>query len=194
MTDNAQKIPASFSLHQFAGGKVKEIVQQLGKSYPCHIAGIQQSGIVTVQFDVTGVWNFPQVMQMPVAMPQYVRYPLQVGDKGVAMSADAYLGGVTGLGAGTANAAQRQSNLGALFFVPLANKSWAATDTGTTTIIGGPNGVVIQDSTDVTTIKVTANTVTIRVPIGKTIIVSSGGVAQPVKLADNTNSIVLMAQ
>jgi len=69
----------------------------------------------------------PQVT-VPIAMSQYVRLPINVGDTGICVAADVRLGAITGantFGSGqtTLNA---PANLSALVFVPLSNKSWSA--------------------------------------------------------------------
>ena len=101
MTNNAQKTPYARAINQFAEQKVLDAIQTLGKALPCHVVAIAGS-IVTVQFDITNTpFTLPNVT-CPMFGPEYIRYPTQVGDLGVVISADCYIGGVSGLGGGVA--------------------------------------------------------------------------------------------
>ena len=191
MVDNARKTPLQWSLNSFADGKVDDGIQNLSKGLPCSIVAVVSSCIVTVKFEVSSVYNFPQIT-VPVATSEYVRLPLQIGDLGRVVPSDFYLGGISGLGGGTADLVRR-GNLATLVFEPVSNTGWSSVDNNSVTLYG-PNGCVLRDKASKTVVTVTPTTVTITVPSGKTVTISSGGTAQPVKLADNTDSIVLMAQ
>lgn len=142
MADNAQKTPFVTSINDAAMAKARAAIQVLGKNLPCSVVRVQ-GAIVRVKFEVVaGVLPLPQVT-MPLFGPEYIRYPIQVGDRGVAMSADAYLGGVSGLGGGTADLTTR-NNLAALVFFPVGNANWTTVDPNAV-IVYGPNGVVLRD-------------------------------------------------
>lgn len=141
MSDNSQKTPFARSMNQFAEQKAISAIQTLGKSLPCHVVAVSGS-IVTVKFDLQTGFTLPDVT-CPMFGPEYIRYPTQVGDKGVAMSADAYIGGVSGLGGGVASLALR-ANLSALIFLPIANKDWSPTDNANAIVLYGPDGAVIR--------------------------------------------------
>lgn len=117
---------------------------------PGHVVAIS-GAIVTVAFDVTGLTISP--VQMPLASPEYLRLPIQKGDKGVAVPASFYLGGVSGLGGGTATDTL-QGNLSTLYWVPLGSKSFSAVDPNAVTIYG-PNGVVLRDKNSQTVFTLT---------------------------------------
>jgi hypothetical protein len=136
----AQKTPLSRTLSAFAQQKARDEIAKLGQALPGHV--IKVSGaIVTVAFDVAGT-TIPQVT-MPLFGPEYIRYPVQVGDTGVAFPASVYIGGVSGLGGGTATGTV-QANLSTLVWFPVANKKWTPVDPNAVTIYG-PNGVVLRD-------------------------------------------------
>lgn len=138
-----QKSPLSESLSNFAAGKIADAMQLTGKSLPCSVVSVQGS-IVTIKFELTNIpFTLPQVT-IPVFGPEYIRYPIQVGDKGFCVAADTSLRGVTGLGTGVADLSQ-PANLGALVFYPVGNKNWPAVD-GNALVMYGPNGCVIRDS------------------------------------------------
>jgi hypothetical protein len=147
--------------------------QQRAQGLPCHVVKVVSSGIVEVAFDVTGPpYTFPQ-STLPVHMSEWGRIPVQVGDKGYAVPADAYLGGVTGLGGGTADLVRR-GNLTSLAFQPLGNASWPAVDPNAYTLYG-PNGAVLKDQQDKNNFTLTPNAVTLTLTVGDvTITVPSG--------------------
>lgn len=130
-----QKIPLSRSLPQLAARAAEDAQEQVGLRLPGHVTAVSGS-IVTVNFDVHGV-TLPQAT-MAVAMSQYDRIPIQVNDKGYATTADAFLGGATGLGNGTADLTQ-WGNLSNLVWVPISNKNWTAFDS-TARVITSANG------------------------------------------------------
>ncbi len=153
MTDNAQKTPIAQNLSRFAEGKAQDQTQLQPRALPCSVVSVT-GAIVTVKFEVTGPYTLPNVT-MPLFGPEYVRYPIQVGDKGFAIPADAYLGGMSGLGGGTADLSQR-GNLSTLAFLPIGNKAWTTVDPNAVTIYG-PNGVVVRDTNSQSTIVLTPN-------------------------------------
>jgi len=127
LQDNSQKTPLSQSLHKFGAQKAQDAVAALGKGLPCTVAKVDGPGIVTVNFAVAQTPPLPQV-QMPVVKFPYIQYPIQVGDPGVALSADLRTGGLTGLGKGVPNLYDTAGNLAAMAFFPLGVLSEAAVD------------------------------------------------------------------
>lgn len=141
MADNAQKTPLAVSLDRLGNVKAADAIGQLGKALPCSVVSVSGS-IVTVKFEVQSGYTLPNIT-CPVFGPQYIRYPLQVGDKGVVFPADAYLGGVSGLGGGVASLTT-PGNLSALVFFPIGNATWSAPDDPNAVVIYGPTGVIIR--------------------------------------------------
>lgn len=122
---NAQKTPLSRTLSLFAQQKALDEIAKRGQALPGHVLSVSGGpppSIVTVNFDVEDL-TLPQVA-MPIFGPEYIRYPIQVGDLGVAFPASVYLGGVSGLGGGTADTTLR-ANLSTLVWFPISNKNWA---------------------------------------------------------------------
>ncbi|MGA7539948.1 MAG: hypothetical protein WBW93_14405 [Steroidobacteraceae bacterium] len=132
---DAQKTPLSRTLSSLATQQALNEIQQLGLRLPGHVVAVN-GAIVTVAFDVEGI-TLPQVT-MAAQMSKYMRAPIQVNDLGYATTADAYLGGVTGLGGGTADLTQR-GNLSALVWVPVGNKAWSTPDP-TASVMTSANG------------------------------------------------------
>ena len=158
MPSNAQKIPLNISISQAMAQRTEGRVQQLGKCLPCSVVSVD-GAMITVKFEVNAdPLTLPQV-KMPLFGPEYVRYPIQAGDKGFAISADAYLGQMSGLGDGTADLTV-QPNLSTLAFMPCGNKNWRSVD-GDAVVIYGPNGVVVQDADQNCTLTLTPSGYTI---------------------------------
>src|ERR1700743_7474 len=123
MTDNAQKTPFQRSMNRFAEQKALSAIQITGKSLPASVVAVDGS-IVTVKFEIqantsNSPFTLPNVT-CPLAGPECIRYPTQSGAKGMVVSADAYLGGMSGLGGGVASLGL-QANLSALVFFPFGN-------------------------------------------------------------------------
>ena len=128
LNDNTQKTPLAQSLNKFASGKARDALEGLGKGLPCRVHSVDGPGIVTVNFEIaTKPAPLPR-LQMPVNKPPYVNYPIQVGDAGVAMSADLRTGALTGLGGGTPNLQDTVGNLSSLTFFWLGHMDQAFID------------------------------------------------------------------
>lgn len=169
---NEQKTPFVRTLPRLAERKAVEEIEKRGYALPGHVSSIDGS-IVTVDFDVTGTL-LPQVT-MPVFGPEYIRYPIQVGDKGVAFPATLYIGGVSGLGqSATAAFGVLQGNLSSLVWFPCGNSNWSAVDADAVTIYG-PNGVVFRDTNSGTVATLTPTGLDVTSDSG-TLTFSAGGV------------------
>lgn len=172
MSDNRFATPFARSLNTVSSQRAADAQQQLGKALPCKVISIKGQ-IVTVAFQVTG-FTLPNT-EMPIATSKYDWIPVVAGDLGVAEPADVYLGGISGLGGGTADYGQR-GNLSTLIFVPVANSSWviAAGATGNMRVVQGPDGVLIQDDGGKATVKVTPTGITMAFGTNSIVINSSG--------------------
>lgn len=144
MANNAQKTPFAISMNRFAEKKANDAIQVLGKSLPCHVVSVAGQ-IVTVAFDIDAPpFTLPNVT-MPMGTTIYDWIPIQIGDRGFAVPASTYMGGVSGLGGGVANLTQR-ANLSTLVFVPVSNNSWTAPGgDANKRVVQGPTGVFLQD-------------------------------------------------
>ena len=163
MADNAQKTPLARALNRFAEKKVAEAIQLLGKALPASVTAVSGS-IVTVKFEVTTTLTLPPVT-MPLAGAEYIRFPTQIGDKGLVFPADVYLGGVSGLGGGTADLSI-PANLSALVFFPIGNKGWSTTDNPNAVVIYGPDGAIIRTKDSTCKITLSSTGVVVTLPSG----------------------------
>ena len=139
---NALKTPFARTLNKVTVDRALDVVQLLGKSLPASVVSVN-GGIVTAKFEVACAFILPHVT-VPLLGCEYIRIPLKAGDRGVLRAADAYLGGVSGLGGGVADLAQR-ANLSTLVFEPTASTDWVAVDPNAVTLYA-PNGVVMRDT------------------------------------------------
>ena len=169
----AQKTPLSRSLSTFAQKKALDEIAKRGMALPGHVVAVSGQ-IVTVNFDVDGV-TLPQ-MKMPLATCEYIRKPVQVNDLGVAEPADVYLGGVSGLGGGTADLTPR-GNLSTLVWKPVANANWPippGSDHNTLTLYGKTALLLLDSIAGNASIKLTASGITLTVGSHSISITSSG--------------------
>ncbi len=132
------------SLNQVAIQRIQDYMQNRGRSLPCKVVAIS-GAMVTVAFQVNAdPLTLPQIT-IPKAESNWIRMPTQVGDLGWTVPADAYLGGVSGLGGGTATL-QQPGNLSALVFVPISNFNSPPANPNAA-YVQGPDGAVIQTTT-----------------------------------------------
>jgi hypothetical protein len=168
----AQKIPLARTLPLFAQHTAIDEIVKRGYALPGHVVAID-GAIVTVAFDVQGA-TIPQTT-MPLFGPEYVRYPVTVGDQGVAFPASVYLGGVSGLGGGTADWTQ-QANLSTLVWFPVGSTKFPTANVDPSQVtLYGPNGVLVRDSTNTASIDLTPTGITMSCG-GHTIVINSTGV------------------
>lgn len=159
MSSVEQKIPFAQSINAFTDRKMFDEAFSRGQSWPCHVVEVM-GAIVTVAFDIVPNAKFSlPLVTVPVFGPEYIRYPIQIGDLGVCLSATASLRGVSGLGIGQADL-NDSGNLSSLVFFPLGNKNWETVD-DQALVMYGPNGVVLRDIKSKTTITLTPSEITI---------------------------------
>jgi hypothetical protein len=111
-------------------GRATDLITRLGKSLPVTVAAVKSSGIVTVNFEVDASPNTLQQIDVPILYPEYIRYPIQVGDKGLCVPADVRLGPISGIGTSTTAPvlSARPGNLGGLAFLWIGNTDWTEVD------------------------------------------------------------------
>jgi len=143
--------------NQQAISRAMQIMQTKGYAFPCRVVSVSGS-IVTVAFEIQDdTLTLPQVT-IPKAESQWIRSPTQVGEFGITVPADAYLGGISGLGGGTANMTRR-GNLSSLVYVPCGSKNFPHVDQNAA-YIAGPQGAVIQTQDGTSSIVVNESGIT----------------------------------
>lgn len=174
MASNAQKTFLGRGLNRMAEARARGAIALTGQSLPASVVAVEGS-IVTVSFNLGNIpYTLPNVT-IPLAGPEYIRYPTQVGDKGLCIAADAYLGGVSGLGGGTANLALH-ANLSCLLFVPLGNKGWSAPTDPNKIELYGPDGAILRDAASKTVITLSASGVVIDLQPGDAVTINGNAI------------------
>ena len=172
MADNVLKTPPAQSINYLAQIRARDEIAISGRNLPASVVSVRGS-IVKVKFELSSTApSLPQVT-IPLFGPEYVRYPIQIGDKGMVVSADAYLGGLSGLGGGVADLTQR-ANLAALVFLPFAATNWSSVDANILTLYG-PGGVTLRDTAATAKIEITSGNIKLSAG-GHQIEISSAGV------------------
>ncbi|BBE76262.1 hypothetical protein [Phytobacter sp. MRY16-398] len=157
----SQRLNFGKSMNNFSEEKILQAMELAGKTLPATV--VSRSGkMVTVSFSLTNIpFTLPQVT-IPLFGPEYIRYPMQPGDKGIVIPADAYIGGMSGQGGGTADLTQ-PPNLSALTYLPISNTEWSDVD-GEVLTMYGPEGVTIRDKASNSTFLLTPQSVAIATP------------------------------
>lgn len=156
-----KKLSFAGNMNSFTENKIASASQMAGKILPGSV--VSRSGnMVTVQVLLRDTPYVIPHLTVPLFGPEYIRYPMQPGDKGILIPADTYIGGVSGLGGGTANLTP-PANLSALTFLPISNTEWESVDPNVLTMYG-PEGVTLRDSGSKTTFLLTPDSITIATP------------------------------
>lgn len=155
-----QKLNFQKSINTFAENKVQDGLQIAGRALPAIVVA-QSGNMVTVRFSVKSDFTLPEIT-IPIFGPEYIRYPMQSGDRGVVLSMGVYIGEMSGQGGGVADLTTPQ-NLSALVYLPISNTEWQSVDPNVLTLYG-PEGVTIRDKESNTTFLLTPTAVTIVTP------------------------------
>jgi len=85
-----QKINFGGNMNNFAERKIADAMQMAGKVLPASVVA-RSGNMITVSFLLRDIpYVIPQVT-IPLFGPQYVRYPMQPGDRGIVIPSDTYL-------------------------------------------------------------------------------------------------------
>lgn len=173
MTGNYSKTPLGSSFNRIATQVTATAVQQFGKALPCSVVAVLGQ-IVKVKFEINAPGlTLPGSVVMPIATSLYDWLPVQIGDTGVTMPADVYLGGISGLGGGIANLTQR-ANLTSLVFVPVAKASWSVPNANQR-VVQGPAGVLLRDTGAASNVDITTTGITLSFG-GHSIVINASGI------------------
>lgn len=173
MSDDFAKLWFQGNLNQVAITRAQQAMKSQGRALPCRVTNVIGK-IVTVEFEMdTAPWTLPPIT-IPKAESPYFTDPTQVGDTGITVPADAYLGGISGLGGGTADFRNR-GNLTSLVFLPTGTKSFLPIDPNAAQI-QGPNGVILRTMTGPTSSIVTNTTGTTITFETTTLVIDASGI------------------
>lgn len=141
MSNNALKINFGVTVGQAARQKALDHIQNNGKALPASVVKMKGS-IATVKFETNSDFTLPNVT-VPMYMPEYIRMPMQKGDKGLVLAGDVVLSNMTGLGPNSPSSFVRPGNLSPLLFVPLGNKDFTPVDPNKH-VTYGPDGTLTR--------------------------------------------------
>lgn len=156
MRFDPQKHPFDEALGRHTRYEIESAQWLLSKSWPASVVSADGTNtIVTVKIEIEQPnYTFP-LITCPVYGPQYIRWPIKPGDKGVMFCADYGIGAMSGLGTGVAKMAPVGS-LGAGVFFPVGNTDFIETPNPNATVIYGPDGVIIKATEGDTRVSVDA--------------------------------------
>jgi|SRR6185503_522769 len=202
MSDNYHKLWIQQNLNSNAINRALQAIQSTGRALPCTVVAVQVDGfasLVTVEFQAQFPYTTPDgkaasftlpPVTLPKAESPWMRSPTQLGDVGLTVPADTFLGGISGLGSGIAQVGVEYGNLSTLVWIPVAATAWTASPDPNKPWVNGPAGAVVSDTAQTATSVTSAHTITHTAGVGtanevKTIydgagnaishIVSSGG-------------------
>ncbi len=136
------KHPFSYRMELWAARKTNDLQESQPKAMPCHVVKVEKD-FIHVQFDTSNqIFTLPTV-KMTQGFSRFGREPTQVGDKGMAVPNDYYLGGNTAYAGGNASFYPR-GNLSTLSFQPVANLNAPKRDYDQHHETGGPNGWIVK--------------------------------------------------
>lgn len=174
---DGQKIPFAQAVNRGARREAEDNAALDGKLLPCSITKINETVggvIVEAQSEVASGFTIPKVT-IPHVGGEWIRYPVQIGDKGMFLSADASLNAITGLGDGKADLT-RPANLTPLAFLPLGNVNWTPTPNPNYLVMYGKTGLRLQSTVNAETyIELTADGITIHGDITITGTITANG-------------------
>jgi len=174
MPDNYSKLWIQENLAKNAQARALEAIQQTGRALPCKVTNVLGS-MVTVSFEVMPApWLLPPIT-IPKAESQWLRAPTQVGDFGMTVPADTFLGGISGQGDGVADLSVNYGNMSTLVWVPVGSSKFGVTPDPNKAWINGPNGAVMSDTVQKNTIVIDNDpSITSTVTAAESAIVASG--------------------
>ena len=200
-SDNFAHLWVQSNLNAIATNRALQAIQARGASLPCQVTVVTGS-LVTVKFLVTIPFTNPATgetssyslspVQMPKAESEWIRMPTQVGDYGMTVPADTFLGGISGIGNGIADLSIDYGNLTTLVFVPVGSTAFQASPDGNKAWIYGPSGAILSDKAQTANVTVAANLVTIAASSGTVQIQGSGtaSTAAIMRAADVQSALV----
>ena len=147
MANNSQKFDSGTLNKQAAIAQAFDAIHNLGKELPVSVVSVDKTNaIMTVKFETGGKYTLPNVT-VPLDGPEYIRYPIKKGDKGVVRAGSVNISNMDALGT-TDNPPSFTwpGNLGALIFHPIGNAKWSETDDQSAVLGYGPNGTIHRDT------------------------------------------------
>lgn len=144
MSGNVQKTPLARSLPNIGAKRANDLGQTEPKSFPVTVKSVD-GHLLTVTINVNGDEVQIPDITIPQTHSQWIREPTQVGDQGMITIPDGYMGGVSGLGGGTADLYPR-ANLTNAHYQPTSRDAFPAMPDPNAVYLNGPNGVILEST------------------------------------------------
>lgn len=143
--DFSKRLPVAQNLATAIDWRVKTLTQLQGWELPCTVVAVDDSkGFVTVNFEVQNTpFTIPRIT-IPVVGWEYIRLPIQVGDRGITRKIDVEITSISGQGSTPPNISDAGNLTGVLAFAPIMNKEFVNSDDPNAVLIYGPNGVILR--------------------------------------------------
>ena len=147
MANNSQKFPIYSAQQRTALAQALNAIQNLGKELPASVVSVDKTkSIMTIKFETGGKFTLPEVT-IPLDGPEYIRYPIQKGDKGVVRAGAVNINNISNLGTSDSPPSFTQpGNLAALIFHPIGNAKWTESDNPDAVLNYGPKGTINRDT------------------------------------------------
>ncbi len=171
-SDNFVTLPIQQNLPALATSNAEQAIAQTGRALPCKVLAVNGS-LVQVSFEVQGPFTLPPLW-LPKAESQWARMPTQVGDVGITVPADTFLGGISGQGSGVADMTREYGNMSTLVFVPVAATGFSSSPNANQAWLNGPAGARISDAAQTATVEASANEVQLIVGSASLALTASG--------------------
>ena len=155
----AKKFPMAQNIALAMDARVGAAMQKAGWNLPCKVVAVSSDGLsVTVSIQVTNANIQFSNVTVPISESRYIRIPVQIGDFGYLVSTDITLSSVTGKQNSVPVWGQSGNYEQNMAFVPVSNiKTFPLTPNVNAVLIQGPQGVIITDDTNGSTITLTAS-------------------------------------
>lgn len=182
--DFSKRLPVAQNLATAIDWRIKTLTQLQGWELPCTVVAVDDSkGFVTVNFEVQNTpFTLPHIT-IPVVGWEYIRLPIQVGDRGITRKIDVNIASISGQGSTPPNISDAGNLTEVLAFAPIMNKGFTDSDDPNAVLIYGPNGVIIRTiyvdpETDVNS-KITVDTTGILIEYGAVnkILINAAGIS-----------------
>lgn len=144
MSDLAKRFPIGQMLSSAIDSRITGALQAQGWCVPCTVKGVDDTdGFVTVQIDVQNFQMNPFEVVLPVIGWQYIRFPIQKGDRGITTLCDVSLTNAIGE-SNVAPSIKPAGNItDVLAFQPIMNLKYVTSPNKNAVVIYGPEGAII---------------------------------------------------
>jgi len=130
---NSQKLLFQKSLAEIASGGASDAISLLARTLPASVIAVNGS-IAEVKFELLTEYSLPPI-KVPVVGSEYVREPVQPGDKGILIPCGASISAISGQGENTADLSV-PANLSSFVFMPIGSAKWKSVDAGSLVLSG----------------------------------------------------------